>query len=275
MPFESDPTASFQRIELCDEPRCFVSERRWRWTTRIPDYCNLWIALRGTGAMRVDGVDYGLAPGTAFVLAPGQRIDAEHDPADPIHNMALHFHALNTGGKRVHPPEFPLLGVKVGDSVLVEAVARVLTRAGFGPESFRSSRLNAWGYALVLQVMQDARQPRPDPVDARILRIAERIAADPGRMMSVGELAEEAGLSRTHFTRRFTRVTGESPKQYGLRHRAERAAYLIEHSPLTLADIAESLGYSDVYFFGRQFKALKGFTPGSLRRPSGRQVKRQ
>lgn len=262
--FSANP--SFAAVRLHDRPARFVSERNWRWTTTIHGYYNLWIALRGSGTMRVDGLEFPITPGTAFVLAPGQSVDAGHDPADPIHNLAVHFHALDSRGRSVAPREFPLAGVKISDSILVESTGRALARLYGGNGKDTAPCADAWAYALVLQIIRDTHEPRRDPMDECILRIAERIRAHPARPASIHALAAEAGLSRVQFTRRFYRVTGMPPNRFVIHRRIERAVHLIEHSPLKLADIAETLGYSDLYFFSRQFKAVKGFPPSRLRR---------
>ena len=51
-----------------------------------------------------------------------------------------------------------------------------------------------------------------------------------------------------------------------IRARIERARRLLEESSLSLEQVASSLGYTDVYFFHRQFKAVAGVTPGRWRR---------
>ena len=79
-------------------------------------------------------------------------------------------------------------------------------------------------------------------------------------------MAREAGLSTVQFTRRFRRLTGTSPNLYLVRRRIERASQLIQQSPLKISEIAESLGYADVFFFSRQFKRILGHPPSHLRR---------
>ena len=79
-------------------------------------------------------------------------------------------------------------------------------------------------------------------------------------------MAREAGLSTVQFTRRFRRLTGTSPNLYLVRRRIERASQLIQQSPLKISEIAESLGYADVFFFSRQLKRILGHPPSHLRR---------
>ncbi len=266
----ADSTAlSFTALRFWDAPAIFRNAPTWRWTTTIPDYYNFWYAMRGQGVLRVDGREYPFKAGTCFVLAPGQQVDGEHDQRDSFWNFAAHLHTLGRQGRRVAAREFPLMAVAVRDTALFDVAVRHVVRQHGAAEPGRRVA-ERWLLAMVNQVVADARLPAIDPVDERILAIAERIAANPGAWASVADMARDAGLSRVHFTRRFTRATGENPSRYLIRRRVERATHFIQQSTLKLADIAEMLGYSDVYFFSRQFKAVAGFSPSQLRRRSPR-----
>jgi len=60
-------------------------------------------------------------------------------------------------------------------------------------------------------------------------------------------------------------VTGETPKDYMIRARLERAATLLRESSQTIGQIADALGYRDAGFFSRQFKQKLGFSPARFR----------
>ncbi|HMP76705.1 MAG TPA: AraC family transcriptional regulator [Kiritimatiellia bacterium] len=258
--------ANVAAVRLCDPPQIFIGPSNWTWNTRIPGYFNLWIALRGSGVMQIDGVTHVIEPGVAFLLAPGCQISARHENGDPPHNLAVHLLPLDARGRVIDRPNFPAGPVQVRDLALTDLVARRLARLRQAGATEADETEACWAHALLMQMLQDARTAPVHPIDAKILRLAERISVNPGGAGRVSELAREAGLSRVQFTRRFKRVLGESPISFIVRHRVERAAHLVEHSPLKFADIAESLGYSDVFFFSRQFKRVKGFQPSRLRR---------
>lgn len=251
-------------LSFIDQPRIFVSERNWKWSICIPDYFNVWIALRGHGTFTVDGQPFHMGPGTAFVLAPGQNVEATHDPEDPIHNFAAHFNVQGTGAQRLSIREFPLLGVRVRNMVLMDALTRHLTRLPPDPSEGPYAQ-RVWLYALLQELIRSHDEPELNPMAERMRRWAERISSSPGHPHRVSEMARREGLSRIHFTRVFTRTMGESPQEFIIRRRVDRAAHLIENSPLSLAEIAETLGYSDVFFFSRQFKQIKGLPPSRLR----------
>ena len=81
----------------------------------------------------------------------------------------------------------------------------------------------------------------------------------------LAEAARQASLSLSQFNKRFRAYTGTSPARYVILQRIDRAKKLLAETPMTLQQIADALGYSDIYYFHRQFRAETGQTPGSLR----------
>ena len=75
------------------------------------------------------------------------------------------------------------------------------------------------------------------------------------------EIAEQVGLSPSHFSRRFKHETGISFRSYLQECRICAAAYMIKHSKLSVENIAGKLGFSSSAAFNRSFHALTGFSP--------------
>jgi len=261
--YASNPILSFSSVQLKDPPRIFISEQNWHWIGKIPDYYNIWYAIQGEGQMKVDGATYPITAGDIFILAPGQHVDALHNCNNPIHNFAAHFVPVNARGVRVIPRELPLLRVQARDPTLLDVTARHIVRLGARPGT--GSVMAHWLYGLIWQAVDDARAPGLNPVDARIRELAETLASNPARRITVDQLAAQAGLSRVHFSRRFRHITGETPSGYIIRRRIGRAKELMQHSPMSLKEIAATLGYDDVFFFSRQFKQETGHSPGAWR----------
>lgn len=89
---------------------------------------------------------------------------------------------------------------------------------------------------------------------------------NPEWRFTIGELAAKTGYTADHFTRLFRAATGQSPKEFMIRQRMERARALLKDSSHTVTQIAELLGYPDLGFFSRQFKEQVGTSPDSFRR---------
>lgn len=91
------------------------------------------------------------------------------------------------------------------------------------------------------------------------------IHARIARGVSLEELAERFGLSRSYFIRLFKRHVGISPVKYLNNLRMEMAAELLRESELALAEIAQRTGFSDEYQFSKRFKQWSGKPPGKYR----------
>lgn len=81
-------------------------------------------------------------------------------------------------------------------------------------------------------------------------------------------LAETAGLSRSSFSERFTKLVGTSPGFYLTRWRMERA-YEKLSTGTSVIDVALGAGYSSEAAFSKAFKATYSVGPGHVRRNGG------
>jgi AraC-like DNA-binding protein len=77
-------------------------------------------------------------------------------------------------------------------------------------------------------------------------------------------------MSRSAFAARFTALTGEPVMQYVSRWRMQCAADALQQEDLSMAAIAERVGYDSEAAFGRAFKRVHGISPGRARRRPGR-----
>ncbi|PYI51608.1 helix-turn-helix transcriptional regulator [Paenibacillus flagellatus] len=77
-------------------------------------------------------------------------------------------------------------------------------------------------------------------------------------------LAEAIGKSPNYAATLFRRVTGQTIGESVHAARIKTAQYMLRHSRLTVAEIAEYVGYADPSYFYRMFKKLTGRTPSEL-----------
>jgi AraC-like DNA-binding protein len=83
--------------------------------------------------------------------------------------------------------------------------------------------------------------------------------------LDVPTIARAARLSPAHFTREFRRAFGETPHQYLLTRRLERAAALLRHTDDSVADICVAVGLTSIGSFTTSFKRMFGTTPAAYR----------
>ena len=93
------------------------------------------------------------------------------------------------------------------------------------------------------------------------------IHREPEKNWTVASLAKEVGMSRSGFSARFSELVGAPAKRYLTRWRMQIARTQLKESSITLAVLAEQLGYQSEAAFCRAFKRVFGVPPGSVRHP--------
>jgi AraC-like DNA-binding protein len=83
--------------------------------------------------------------------------------------------------------------------------------------------------------------------------------------LDVPALARAAHVSPAHFSREFKRTFGETPHQYLLTRRLERAAELLRKTDHTVAQICFDVGLTSVGSFTSSFGRAYGMTPTAYR----------
>lgn len=219
------------------------------------------LLLRGTFRERLDRGTRDCIP-TSLVFYP------EHEP---------HEEAFGSeGGRAFH--------VELGSPWIDEMKERGMTYASGSSETLGGrlnllmTRLYAWLYwdgtgvgaeEIVLEMLSAVTprdglgtERRPPPWLDRVRAILhERYA----QVVSVSDLAAEAGVHPVHVARVFRRHEGCTIGQYVRRLRIELACAGLVDPTLTLSQIALSTGFSDQAHFTRRFKEVTGLTPGRYR----------
>lgn len=106
-----------------------------------------------------------------------------------------------------------------------------------------------------------------DPVAGRALRL---IHDRPARPWTVTALAEEAGVSRATFARRFSELVGQPPMAYLTDWRLALAADLLVRTEATVESIARQVGYGSAFGLSVAFQRVYGIRPSRHRAAAAR-----
>jgi AraC-like DNA-binding protein len=101
----------------------------------------------------------------------------------------------------------------------------------------------------------------PVPPARHLLRAKDLIDARYREPLDVPALARVARLSTAHFSREFRRSFGETPHQYLLTRRLERAAALLRNTDRSVADICLTVGLRSIGSFTTSFGRAYGMSP--------------
>ncbi|MGL5259390.1 MAG: helix-turn-helix domain-containing protein [Lachnospiraceae bacterium] len=79
--------------------------------------------------------------------------------------------------------------------------------------------------------------------------------------ISIPDISEYVGISRSHLFRAFQTTLNQSPKEYLTHFRINQARILLEHSSLSITAIGRSVGFDDNLNFSKAFKKVLGISP--------------
>lgn len=96
---------------------------------------------------------------------------------------------------------------------------------------------------------------------ARINRVMDYVEKNLDQHIDLVALSEIAHFSPYHFHRMFTFITGETPNNFLLRLRIEKAAsLLLKNDGLPIKEIAYRCGFTNSSTFSRTFRKFYGIT---------------
>jgi AraC family transcriptional regulator len=101
---------------------------------------------------------------------------------------------------------------------------------------------------------------------ARLRRVKEFIHAKMEDELTLSDMAQSVGLSPSHFSEMFRKSTGETPHEFVLRCRTERAKEILRKAELRVLDVAVACGFKTQQHFARVFRQLCGASPSEYRR---------
>lgn len=271
-----------------------------RWGVRysafgMPSFCTV---IEGSCRLAVDGADAIALEAGDFVLLPTTPgfVISSFDPVTPKRIDPKKLPATNTGdirhGRRAGRPDVRLLGgyflfdspdaqllvslmpavVHVRGEERLSMLVRLVgeeAREGRPGRDLILSRLVEVVLIEALRATQGTGAPRGllrGLGDARLAAAIRKMHGDPARPWTVAQLAKEAALSRSAFFDHFTRAVGLPPMEYLLAWRMALAKDLLRREDLTLALVAERVGYSSASTFSTAFSRHVGEPPGKYAR---------
>lgn len=100
----------------------------------------------------------------------------------------------------------------------------------------------------------------------RMQKLRRRIQESCYEDWTVEGMAAEVHLSKSRFSVLYRKMFRASPLADLLTMRMDLAKYYLGMMHMSVEDVAESCGFSGVYYFIRQFKKKNGITPGAFRK---------
>lgn len=243
-----------------------VCEPGWKWQKREKSLQNydLFYVWSGEGTVIRNDEPFQVGKGSCFLFRPGDHTSATHNPQKPLVLTYIHFDVAG------EVTDIPLPYHELRETVEFEHLLARYVRL-FLVDTYAAE---VEGQLILKQLMIHLlREDRVQPVERNVSNhlteiiheIANYVSQHPGISHRVEDLAARAGLSPRYFSIKFKELTGSSVQSYVIRARIERAQHLLLYAGMNVTEVADALGYRDIFFFSRQFKQYTGKSPSEIR----------
>lgn len=239
----------------------------YQWGPGIRDHYLIHYVISGKGYYKLKNQTFTLYAGDAFLVYPNTEVLYYADEAEPWEYAWVGFTGSDAS-MILKATDFTINQPVITQTRLGESIHRQILHIydargnGFEHAVEMTGRL----YTMLAMFMHDStRQTSQNTANNYVQKGIEFISSNYSYNITVEDIADYVGLSRSHLFRSFETVLGQSPKEFLSDFRMRQACYLLEHSDLSITAIANSIGFDNSLYFSKTFHKLKGMSPKEFR----------
>ena len=238
-----------------------------QWGPGIRDHYLIHYIISGKGYYKVNNRTYTLVAGDTFLVYPNTEVLYYADENEPWEYAWVGF----TGSDAsliLQATDFSVQSPVIHQTALGDRIHRQLLHIydARGNEFEHAVEMTGRLYTMLAMFMHGASKTSEHNTSANYVQKGiEYISANYSYNITVEDIADYVGLSRSHLFRSFENILGQSPKEYLTDFRMRQACYLLEHSSLSITAIANSIGFDNSLYFSKTFHKFKGMAPKEYR----------
>ena len=246
----------------------------WREGAHSHDFCEIIYVADGNGTITVGKNVYKVRQGDIIIY----NADLVHEEeSSSTHPMALYFMGL--GGLRLTdlpanhllPPglEFIYHSGKYADifaGYFERMIPEFEKREQFFAEICQNLAMTMLMYTFRLVNEHNKESNQLLQSNANIRQAIAYIQAHLSENLTLEEIARQCHMSKFYLSHQFTQTQGISLSKYILKSRITKSMRLLRETLMSVKEIAEAVGFNDVAYFCRAFKAEAGMTPLQYRK---------
>lgn len=253
----------------------------WDWDPGKFSNYDLWYVRAGTGLLQLNGNSYKLRKGSCFLFQPDHMPTVTQNQHDRLTVIYLHFFAEYGNGGAPEPGTLQLpFHFEVPDTYTFESMLYRLLDLCEYPQMWQEEEFDLLLKQTLLVLFRYVFESPHDFFSSRektkhLRQLMHHIRNNiPGRLTDE-EIIRITGFAPRYANLLFRKYFGLSIKQYMKQARLEKALHLLTETSINVSQTAHALGYSDLFYFSKQFKQRYGFPPSKCRKwnAGGKSVK--
>lgn len=242
-------------------------EPRYQWGPGVRDHYLIHHVISGKGYYQVNNTTYELNSGDTFLVYPQTEITYYADAVTPWEYAWVGFNGSDAAiilKATDFSKEHPIITTSPITNTIKKHLSGIYDARG---NSFMDSvEMTGRLYQTLALFMKNATTNTQIGTAGSYVQTAiAYISANYAYPITIEDVAHYVGVSRSHLFRSFETILAQSPKEYLTHFRIKQAGYLLEHSSLSIAAIANSVGFDNGLYFSRTFHKISGMAPRDYR----------
>lgn len=242
----------------------------YQWGPGIRDHYLIHYIISGNGYYKLNEQVYELHAGDTFLVYPNTEVTYYAAKKEPWEYAWVGFTGSDASiilKATDFTSEIPFIrNTPLGDSIHRQILHIYDAR---GNEFEHAVEMTGRLYTMLALFLQGASHTNiQNSANNYVQKGIEFISSNYSYAITVEDIADYVGVSRSHLFRSFETVLGQSPKEYLTDFRMKQACYLLEYSNLSITAIANSLGFDNSLYFSKTFHKQKGISPKEFRHAS-------
>ena len=240
----------------------------YRWGPGIRDHYLIHYIISGQGIYKAGGKSYNLKAGDSFLVYPNTEVSYAADMKNPWEYAWVGFTGSDAS-MILRATDFsqdsPVIQENIPGESIRRQILHIYDARGNGLE--HAVEMTGRLYTMLSLFMQNSsRKKNADTASSYVQKSIEFITANYSYNITVDDMADYVGISRSHLFRSFQNVLRISPKEYLTAFRMKQAGYLLEHSRLSVTANANSVGFDNSLYFSKVFHQIKQVSPREYRK---------
>lgn len=242
----------------------------YQWGPGVRDHFLIHHIVSGKGSYSVNGITYELQKGDSFIVYPYTEITYKADDNDPWEYYWVGF-AGSDAALIIHSTaftrQFPIIHSEndPSESEIRRLIMSIYNARGNSLESNVAMTGALYTFLSFFLKGAPAEQKENNIYSSYVKRATDYINANYSYPITIEEISDYVGISRSHLFRVFMHHLECSPKEYLSDYRIRQACSLLKNTDLSITAIALSTGFENNLYFSKAFKKKKGMSPSLYR----------
>ena len=239
----------------------------YQWGPGVRNHYLIHHIIAGCGIFQVNKKSFSLHAGDSFLIYPGSEVTYAANAQDPWEYAWVGFNGSDAPiilKATDFCPEHPIIIRTPYGEKIAQQLLHIYEARGTNFENIVEMTGGLYT-ALALFLKGSTRPPVQNNYNTYVQKAIEYISDNYSYSITIENVADYVGLSRSHLFRSFEAILGKSPKEYLTEFRIKQACYLLQHSNLSVTAIANSVGFDSSLYFSKAFKKAKGKSPREYR----------